>query len=211
MRMNSNDWTSRPAAAGAPPTYVFSARTALPRPVRNERGEGRGEGHLTADAPPHLQARRPSSPQPSPPSAGGEGEETGALNTYPHTAALLSGTGCALTLTRGAFSTVSFRAALALALGLFAESCLGQGFPPVFIKQPLSQTALAGSTVTFSVEMAQSATALTYQWRWSGGAIRSSASSNWSIGMLSRAGFRRLLRKPSCARWSKTFPPAKSA
>ncbi|HEY2951455.1 MAG TPA: SDR family NAD(P)-dependent oxidoreductase [Verrucomicrobiae bacterium] len=61
--------------------YVFSARTALPLPVRNER-EGRGEGHPTADTPAHLQARRPSSPQPSPPSAGGEGEETGALNPY---------------------------------------------------------------------------------------------------------------------------------
>ncbi|HEY2953254.1 MAG TPA: tRNA uridine-5-carboxymethylaminomethyl(34) synthesis GTPase MnmE [Verrucomicrobiae bacterium] len=59
--------------------YVFNARTALPLPVRNERGEG----HSTADTPAHLQARRPSSPQPSPPSAGGEGEETGALNTYP--------------------------------------------------------------------------------------------------------------------------------
>ncbi|HEY2951764.1 MAG TPA: hypothetical protein VGK40_04225 [Verrucomicrobiae bacterium] len=62
--------------------YVFSARTGLPLPVRNERGEGRGEGHPTADTPTQLQARPPSSPQPSPPSAGGEGEETGALNTY---------------------------------------------------------------------------------------------------------------------------------
>src|SRR5436309_3124483 len=62
--------------------YVFSARTARPLPVRNERGEGRGEGHPTADTPAHLQARRPSSPQPSPPSAGGEGEDTSALNTY---------------------------------------------------------------------------------------------------------------------------------
>ncbi|HEY2953303.1 MAG TPA: excinuclease ABC subunit UvrA, partial [Verrucomicrobiae bacterium] len=61
---------------------VFSARTGLPLPVRNERGEGRGEGHPTADTPAHLQARRPSSPQLSPPSAGREGEETGALNTY---------------------------------------------------------------------------------------------------------------------------------
>ena len=50
--------------------------------MRNERGEGRGEGHPTADTPAHLQARQPSSPQPSPPSAGGEGEEFGALNTY---------------------------------------------------------------------------------------------------------------------------------
>src|SRR2546422_10180120 len=62
--------------------YVFSARTALPLPVRNERGEGRGEGQSTADTPAHLQARRPSSPQPSPPSAGGEGEDPAALNTY---------------------------------------------------------------------------------------------------------------------------------
>src|SRR5438093_13462954 len=62
--------------------YVFSARTGLPLPVRNERGEGRREGHPTADTPTQLQARPPSSPHPSPPSAGGEGEETGALNTY---------------------------------------------------------------------------------------------------------------------------------
>ncbi|HEY2953574.1 MAG TPA: DNA polymerase IV, partial [Verrucomicrobiae bacterium] len=61
--------------------HVLGARSALPLPVRNERGEGRGEGHPTADTPAHLQARRPSSPQPSPPSAGGEGEEPGALNT----------------------------------------------------------------------------------------------------------------------------------
>ncbi|HEY2951778.1 MAG TPA: hypothetical protein VGK40_04295, partial [Verrucomicrobiae bacterium] len=62
--------------------HVFSARTALPLPVRNERGEGRGEGHPTADTPAHLQPRGPSSPRPSPPSAGGEGIETGAPNTY---------------------------------------------------------------------------------------------------------------------------------
>jgi hypothetical protein len=62
--------------------YVFSAGMALPLPVRNERGEGRGEGDPTADTPTYPQARRPSSPQPSPPSAGGEGEETGALITF---------------------------------------------------------------------------------------------------------------------------------
>ena len=44
-----------------------------------QRQWGRGEGHPTADTPTRLQARRPSSPHPSPPSAGGEGEETGAL------------------------------------------------------------------------------------------------------------------------------------
>ncbi|HEY2953477.1 MAG TPA: response regulator, partial [Verrucomicrobiae bacterium] len=53
---------------------VFSARAALPLPVRNERGEG----PPTADTPADLQARRPSSPQPSPPSADGEGDESGA-------------------------------------------------------------------------------------------------------------------------------------
>src|SRR5881397_1072363 len=73
-------WTD-PDSAGSG-SNVFCARKALPLPVRNERGEGRGEGHRTADTPAHLQARRPSSPQPSPPSAGGEGEETGALSTY---------------------------------------------------------------------------------------------------------------------------------
>src|SRR5438309_1200897 len=57
-----------------PRSYVFSARIGLPLLVRNERGEGWGEGHPSADTPDHLQARRPSSPQPSPPSAGGEGE-----------------------------------------------------------------------------------------------------------------------------------------
>ncbi|HEY2951305.1 MAG TPA: DUF6797 domain-containing protein, partial [Verrucomicrobiae bacterium] len=62
--------------------YVFSARASLPLPVRNERGEGRGEGHPTADTSAPLQARRPSSPQPSPPSAGREGEVPRALNAY---------------------------------------------------------------------------------------------------------------------------------
>src|SRR6185295_16483213 len=57
---------------------ALSARTALPLPVRNERGEGRGEGHLTADSPTRLHAKSPSSPLPSPPLAGREGEETGA-------------------------------------------------------------------------------------------------------------------------------------
>jgi cbb3-type cytochrome oxidase maturation protein len=52
------------------------ARTLLPLPVRNKRGEG----HSTADTAVHVYAGRPSSPQPSPPSAGGEGEEIGALN-----------------------------------------------------------------------------------------------------------------------------------
>src|ERR1051326_7032222 len=57
---------------------MFSPRTRLPLPVRKERGEG----HPTADTPTHLQARRPSSSQPSPPSAGGEGEEASGLITY---------------------------------------------------------------------------------------------------------------------------------
>src|ERR1051325_2433688 len=55
---------------------VFGARNALPLPVRN----GGGEGHPNADTPEHLQAKQPSSPQPSPPSAGGEGEKTRARN-----------------------------------------------------------------------------------------------------------------------------------
>jgi hypothetical protein len=59
-------------------SYVLGMRTALPLPVRNERGEGGGEGHPTADTPARLQARGPSSPQPSPPSEGGEGEVSGA-------------------------------------------------------------------------------------------------------------------------------------
>jgi uncharacterized protein YqjF (DUF2071 family) len=67
--------------APSPPVDVVSARTLLPLPVRNERGEGGGEGHPTAHTRAHVRAVRPSSPQPSPPSAGGE--ETGALNTYP--------------------------------------------------------------------------------------------------------------------------------
>src|ERR1041385_8539743 len=41
--------------------YVFSARTALPLPVRNERGEGRGEGKPTADTPAFLPAEKPRS------------------------------------------------------------------------------------------------------------------------------------------------------
>ena len=70
--------TSQPTYFG----YVFSARTGLPLPVRNERAEGRGEGLPAADSSAHLQARRPSSPQPSRPSVGGEGEDAGALNTF---------------------------------------------------------------------------------------------------------------------------------
>ncbi len=41
----------------------------------DERGEGWGEGYPTAAAQTLVQAKRPSSPQPSPPSEGGEGEE----------------------------------------------------------------------------------------------------------------------------------------
>ena len=58
--------------------YVLSARTSLPLPVRNERGEG----HPISGAPAHLLSRPPSSPHPSPPSAGGEGEESGARDTH---------------------------------------------------------------------------------------------------------------------------------
>ena len=54
--------------------HVVSARTSPPLPVRHERGEGRGEGDLIADTPAQLHARRPSSPQPSSPSVGGEGD-----------------------------------------------------------------------------------------------------------------------------------------
>ena len=50
--------------------------------MRNERGEGRGEGKPTADKRALLPAEKPSSPRPSPPSAGGEGEKSGAPNTY---------------------------------------------------------------------------------------------------------------------------------
>jgi phenylalanyl-tRNA synthetase alpha chain len=56
----------------------YLAPAALPLPVRNERGEGQP----TADTPAVLQAEKPSSPRPSPPSAGGEGEKSGAGSTY---------------------------------------------------------------------------------------------------------------------------------
>ncbi|HEY2952883.1 MAG TPA: L-lactate permease [Verrucomicrobiae bacterium] len=69
------------SAAGDTSPHLFSARTEPPLPVRNERGEGWGEGYFTADAPANLQARGPSSPHPSPPSAGGEGEKPGAPNS----------------------------------------------------------------------------------------------------------------------------------
>src|SRR5438093_930868 len=81
----------KPVSKTASLPYAFSATAALPLPVRNERGEGRGEGHPTADTLAHLQARRPSSPQPSPPPAGGEGEEPNALNPYSPPGALPQG------------------------------------------------------------------------------------------------------------------------
>src|SRR5438552_3604352 len=50
----------------------------LPLPVRSERGEG----HNTLLTCHSSLAKCPSSPQPSPPSKGGEGEASGALNKY---------------------------------------------------------------------------------------------------------------------------------
>ena len=52
----------------------------LPRPARHERGEGRGEG-LLSDTP--TNARSTTSPQPSPPSDGGEGVEALRPGTVP--------------------------------------------------------------------------------------------------------------------------------
>src|SRR2546426_8246641 len=46
--------------------------TPSPREERTGRGPGRGE----------FQEKRPSSPRPSPPSAGAEGEDNRTLNTY---------------------------------------------------------------------------------------------------------------------------------
>src|SRR6266705_9297 len=79
-------WRERgtPLPQPSPPGMCLARkRQSLPLSVRNKRGEGWEEGYPTADTRAHLQARWPSSPQPSPPSTGGEGEETGALNTYP--------------------------------------------------------------------------------------------------------------------------------
>jgi lipid A disaccharide synthetase len=67
-----------PQESAGKPAYVISAGTELPLPVRNERGEG----YPIADTTAHLQAGRPSSPQPSPPSEGGEGEDYRTLNRY---------------------------------------------------------------------------------------------------------------------------------
>jgi L-seryl-tRNA(Ser) seleniumtransferase len=80
---------------GVHASNALRARTELPLPVGNERVEGQGEGHSTADRPVHVQAEWPSSPQPSPPSEGGEGEETFALSTNAVSA------GAADTLKRG--------------------------------------------------------------------------------------------------------------
>src|SRR5947208_13085339 len=53
-------------AATGDRSFVFSvAASLLPLPARNEWGEGRGEGKLQC----------PSSPRPSPPAGGREGEE----------------------------------------------------------------------------------------------------------------------------------------
>src|SRR6185295_2982946 len=61
--------------------YGYRAN-ATPSPREERTGRGPlGEGHPTADIPAQRQARRPSSPHPSPPSAGGAGEERGAINT----------------------------------------------------------------------------------------------------------------------------------
>ena len=67
-----------PSAGEAAEPYAFSARPKLPLPVRNERGEGQP----AAEIPALLAAEKPSSSRPSPPSAGGEREKSGAPNTY---------------------------------------------------------------------------------------------------------------------------------
>ncbi len=105
---------------------VFSARTVLPLPVRNERGEGRGEGHPTADTRTQLKARRPASPQPSPPSAGGEGEDPSALNTYrsPHSKDGLADY-CIVLGFEGTREEVQWQLAQAAQLGLAAPADLG--------------------------------------------------------------------------------------
>jgi len=62
MPIKPNQW--RPGAT----TELSNAATIslLPLPARNQRGEGWGEGK--------IQQKCPSSPRPSPPAAGGEGE-----------------------------------------------------------------------------------------------------------------------------------------
>ncbi|HEY2951450.1 MAG TPA: MMPL family transporter [Verrucomicrobiae bacterium] len=72
---------ARRAGEGAAP--VVQGRSARRKsghslPVKNQRGEGQP----TADTPANLQARRPSSPQPSPLSEGGEGADTDSLKAY---------------------------------------------------------------------------------------------------------------------------------
>src|SRR5437867_11158296 len=60
-----------PERGPSPSVCVLRANgTPSPREERTGRGSGRGE----------FQEKRPSSPRPSPPSAGGEGEEPSALN-----------------------------------------------------------------------------------------------------------------------------------
>src|ERR1051325_5445113 len=88
LHTHRNEWFARQARLelAARAAFGFGARSALPLPVRNERGEGREEGYPTADAPADLPARRPSSPQPSPPLVGGEGVEAGARNSSRATA-----------------------------------------------------------------------------------------------------------------------------
>ena len=72
------------------------AASDLPRPVRHERGEGRGEGQSPSLLPRPMrhewgegrgegspQPGRPTSPQPSPPAAGGEGDRAPGLSQLP--------------------------------------------------------------------------------------------------------------------------------
>src|ERR1051326_3888262 len=78
-RTQLDEYPSPALRVSSSPFDVLGARTTLPLPMRKEWREGRGEGHPIADTRAHLPTQQPSTPQPSPPSAGGEGDEIVAL------------------------------------------------------------------------------------------------------------------------------------
>jgi hypothetical protein len=68
----------------------------------------------------------------------------------------------------------------AILIAATTSTCLAQGGPPVITTQPLSQTRIPGSSVTFTV-VVSSVTFPTYQWRFNGTNIYGATASTYAI------------------------------